>query len=108
MLESLHYHEHKYLSGPKFLEKLVKSSKPHASHPCMSVNDNNMEKVKETEFENPRVGIKKVGEDLNICYGSTQHTLVTVLGMKHLKENTKLKVTPVEAYKKYMKHGFLS
>lgn len=56
----------------------------HASRPSTSVNDDNMEKVKEIVLENRRVGIREIAEALNISYGSTQHILVNVLGMKRI------------------------
>ena len=57
---------------------------PHASRPSTSVNDDNIEKVKKIVFENRRVGIREVAEALNISYGSTQHIVVHVLGMKRV------------------------
>ena len=56
----------------------------HASRPSTSVNDDNIEKVKIIVLENRRVGIREVAEALNISYGSTQHILVHVLGMKRV------------------------
>ena len=55
---------------------------PHASRPSTSVNDDNIEKVKKIVLKNRRVGIREVAEALNIFYGSTQHIVVHVLGMK--------------------------
>lgn len=55
---------------------------PHASRPSISVNDNNVEKVQEKVFENHRVGIREIADDLNITSVSTQHILVNVLCMK--------------------------
>ena len=43
-----------------------------------------MEKVKKIVFVNRRVGIREVAEALNISYGSTQHIVVHVLGMKRV------------------------
>ena len=57
---------------------------PHASRPSTSVNDDNIEKVKKTVLEDRRVGIREVAEALNISYGSTQHIVVHVLGMKRV------------------------
>ena len=57
---------------------------PHASRPSTSVNDDNIEKVKKIVLENRRVGIREVAEALNISYGSTQHIVVHVLGMKRV------------------------
>ena len=42
----------------------------------------NIEKVKKIVLENRRVGIREVAEALNISYGSIQHIVVHVLGMK--------------------------
>ena len=41
---------------------------PHASCPSTSVNNNNIEKVKETVRENRRIGSREIAEDLNILY----------------------------------------
>ena len=57
---------------------------PHASRPSTSVNDDNIEKMKKIVLENRRVGIREVEEALNISYGSTQHIVVHVLGMKRV------------------------
>ena len=57
---------------------------PHASHPSISVNNDNIEKVKKIVLENRRVGIREVAEALKISYGSTQHIMVYVLGMKRV------------------------
>ena len=57
---------------------------PHVSRPFTSVNDDNIEKVKKLEFENRRAGVREVAEVLNISYGSTQHIVVHVLGMKRV------------------------
>ena len=51
----------------------------------ISVNDVNIEKVKDTVLENRRVGIRAIAEDLTIFYGSTQYNLVNVFGMKRVK-----------------------
>ena len=59
---------------------------PHASRPSTSVNDDNIEKVKKIVLENHRVGIREVADALNISYGSTQHIVVHVLGMKHVTD----------------------
>ena len=71
---------HKAFSeGRKVVENL-----PHASRPSTSVNDDNIEKVKKIVLENRRVGIREVAEALNISYGSTNHIVVHVLGMKRV------------------------
>ena len=57
---------------------------PHASRPSTSVSDDKIEKVKKIVLENRRVGIREVAEALNISYGSTQHIVVHVLGMKRV------------------------
>ena len=57
---------------------------PHASRPSPSVNDDNNKKVKKIVLKNRRVGIREVAEALNISYGSTQHIVVHVLGMKRV------------------------
>ena len=85
VLGSLLYQERKYLlqkglsEGREVIENL-----PHASRPSTSVNDDNIEKVKKIVFENRRVGIREVAEAFNISYGSTQHIVVNVLGMKRV------------------------
>ena len=56
----------------------------HASRPCTSVNDDNIEKAKKIVLENRRVGIREVAEALNISYGSTQQIVVHVLDMKRV------------------------
>ena len=43
----------------------------HVSRPSTSVNDDNIEKLKEIVLENRRVGIREVAEALDISYGST-------------------------------------
>ena len=60
----------------------------HASRSSTSVNDDNIEKVKDTVLENRHVGIREIAEDFNISYGSTQHILVSVSGMK--RDNARL------------------
>ena len=57
---------------------------PHVCRPSTSINDDNVEKVKKIVLENHRVGIREVAEALNISYGSTQHIVVHVLGIKHV------------------------
>ena len=57
---------------------------PYASRPSTSVNDDNIEKVKKIVLGNRPVGIREVAEALNITYGSTQHIVVHVLGMKRV------------------------
>ena len=47
-----------------------------------SVNNDNIEKVKETVLENLRVGSVEKSENLYISYGSTQHILVNVLNIE--------------------------
>ena len=54
------------------------------SEGCDIVNDDNIEKVKKIVLENRHVGIKEVAEALNISYGSTQHIVVHVLGIKRV------------------------
>lgn len=54
-----------YLRGTKY------SAKPHARRPSTSVNDDNIDGVKETVLVNRCVGIKE-REDLNISNGSIQ------------------------------------
>ena len=57
---------------------------PRASRPSISVNDDNIEKVKKIVLENRRVGIREVAETLNISYGSTEHIVIHDLGMKRV------------------------
>ena len=57
---------------------------PHASRPPTWVSDDNIEKVMKIVLENRRVGIREVEEALNISYGSTQHTVIHVLGIKRV------------------------
>ncbi|KAJ8947015.1 hypothetical protein NQ318_019096 [Aromia moschata] len=71
---------HKAFSeGRKIVENL-----PHASRSSTSVNDDNIEKVKEIVLENLRVGIRVIAGAFNISYESIQHILVDVLGMKRV------------------------
>ena len=56
----------------------------HASRPSTSVNVDNIEKVKKIVLGNRRIGIREAAEALNIFYGSTQHIVVHVLGMKRV------------------------
>ena len=60
-------------------DREVVDNLPHASRPSTTVNDDNIEKVKKIVLEN-----RCVGEALNISYGSTQHIVVHVLGMKRV------------------------
>ncbi|XP_018347222.1 PREDICTED: putative uncharacterized protein FLJ37770 [Trachymyrmex septentrionalis] len=79
-IENASFEWHKAFSeGREVVENLS-----HASRPSTSVNDDNMEKVKEIVLENRRVGIREIAEALNISYGSTQHILVNVLDMKRI------------------------
>ena len=57
---------------------------PHASYPSTSVNDDDIEKVKEIVLENRRIGIREVADALNISYGSTPHIVVHVLAIKRV------------------------
>ena len=52
---------------PKVCNKVreVIENLPHASRPSTSVNEDNIEKVKETLLENLRVGNRAIAEDLN-------------------------------------------
>ena len=69
---------HKAFSeGREVIENL-----PHASCPSTSVSDDKIEKVMEIVLENRRVGITEATEVLEISYGSTQHIVVHVWGMK--------------------------
>ncbi|XP_053990042.1 protein GVQW3-like [Hylaeus volcanicus] len=69
---------HKAFSeGREVLENL-----PHASRSSTSVNDDNIEKVKEIVLGNHRVGIREIAEAFNISYASTQLIVVNVLGTK--------------------------
>ena len=71
---------HKAFSeGRQVVENLL-----HASRPSTSVNEDNIEKVKKIVLKNHRVGIREVAKALNIFYGSTQHTVIHVLGMKRV------------------------
>ena len=71
---------HKAISeGCEVVENL-----PHTIHPSTSVNDDNIGKVKKIVLENRRVGIREVAQTLNIPYGSTEHIVVHVLGMKRV------------------------
>ena len=56
----------------------------HAICRSTSLNEDNIGNVKKIVLENHRVGIRKVAEALNISYGSTQHIVVHVLGMKRV------------------------
>lgn len=47
----------------------------------MSVND----ETSETLFENRHIVIREMVEDLKTSYGSTEHILVNILGMKRVK-----------------------
>ena len=62
----------------------VAENLPHTSRPSTSVNDNDFERVKKVVLENRRVGIREVAEALNISYGSTQHIVVHVFGIKRV------------------------
>ena len=55
------------------------------------VNDENNEKVEGTVLENRR-GIRGIAEDLHMSYGSAQHILVKVLGMKRVNAKLDLKL----------------
>ena len=57
---------------------------PRASRSSISVNEDYIEKVKRIVLENRCVGIREVAEALKISYGSTQHIVVHVLGMKRV------------------------
>ena len=65
-------------------DREVVENLPHASRPSTSVNDDNIEKVKKILLENHHVRFREVVEALNISYGSTQHIVVHVLGMKRV------------------------
>ncbi|XP_053995846.1 uncharacterized protein LOC128885687 [Hylaeus anthracinus] len=61
---------------------------PHVSRSSTSVNDDNIEKVKEIVLGNRRVGIREITEiteAFNIIYGSTQHIVVDVLAKHETK-----------------------
>ena len=71
---------HKAFSeGREVIENL-----PHESRPSTSVNDDNIGKVKKIVLENHPVDIRDVAEALNISYGSPQHIVVHVLGIKRV------------------------
>ena len=57
---------------------------PHSCRPSTFVNDDNIEKVQETVLKNLRVDSREITEDFNFSYGSIQHILVNVLGMKRI------------------------
>lgn len=63
---------------------LVVKPASHTSSPLTSVHDDKIEKVKEKLFDNRRVGIKDIAEDLNTSHGSLQNNLVSVFGMKRV------------------------
>lgn len=58
-----------------------KKAFPKGLEVLKSVNDDNMEKVKEIMFGR-LVGFRGIAEDLNISYRSVQHILVNALYMK--------------------------
>ena len=84
---SLFYHEHKYLSGTKHSVKVMK---PWVSRPSTFVNDDNIEKVKDTVLENRCVGIREVAENLKITYEYAQ-PFINVMGMNCLNVRLVLK-----------------
>lgn len=61
---------------------------PPSGRPSTAVNDANIEKVKKFVLENRRAGIRQIAEALNISYGSAQHILVDVLGMKRIADTS--------------------
>ncbi len=88
VLGSLPYHEQKYLSGTKHLVKVLNSSKT-----CLMRVFHSPLLMPIVYWKNYRnsalktsvlIGITEISEDLNISYGSTQHILVKVLGMKRV------------------------
>lgn len=62
-------------------------SEGNVNRQATSLDDDNIEKVQKTVLINNTISIREIVEDINISYGSTQHSLVNVLGMKYV--NTK-------------------
>lgn len=57
---------------------------PRAGRPSTSTTDNNIVAVKNIVMENRSIGIRKVAALLDISYGSAEHILADVLGMKRV------------------------
>ena len=66
VLQKLYRETRRSMEGCEIIEYLF-----HGSRPSISVNDEHIEKVKETVQD--RVDIREIAEDLNISNGSTQH-----------------------------------
>lgn len=57
---------------------------PRSGRPSTSTTDINIEKVNEMVTENRAIGIREIAAELGISYGSAEHILVDVLGMKRV------------------------
>lgn len=57
---------------------------PHERRPQTSINEGNIEKVKEMVLENRRATIREIADDMGISFGSVQTILHDVLGMRRV------------------------
>lgn len=55
-----------------------------SGRPTTSTTDENINKVRELVLENRGISIHEIADDLNISYGSAEHILVDVLGMRRV------------------------
>ncbi|XP_028047733.1 protein GVQW3-like [Monomorium pharaonis] len=71
-----------YSAFKKGLKKVEDA--PRSGRPSTSTTDDNVEKVKEIVLENRHASLRERAGELNIAYGSAQHIMVDILGMKRV------------------------
>jgi len=57
---------------------------PRSGRPSTSNTDENVKKVKEMVLENRHTSLREISSELGIAYGTAQHIVVDVLGMRRV------------------------
>ena len=68
-----------FKSGRTVVEDLPRSGRPSTSN-----TDENVKKVKEIVLENRHTSLREISSELGISYGTAQHIVVDVLGMRRV------------------------
>lgn len=68
-----------FKSGREVVEDLPRSGRPSTSN-----TDENVAIVKKTVLGNRHVSLREMANELNISYGTVQHIVVDVLGMRRV------------------------
>ncbi|XP_032682930.1 protein GVQW3-like [Odontomachus brunneus] len=64
--------------------RIVVEDLPRSGRPSTSNTDENVKKVKEMVLENRHTSLREMSSELGIAYGTAQHIVVDVLGMRRV------------------------